>query len=164
MREESKIISEITKSESRLLYYLPEEIERAFAEGRGVVIRDGEKLVGFGLWDFYRDWTELHTLYIAPEYRGRGYLKKIVAEAAEKLKNQGRTNKLFLFTLAPRVASVAAAHRFKNASYFSLPLKTWLAIGKARANPKKLFAYFKHGFHIVDAIRAQLWVLDNSAI
>src|SRR3989344_2186694 len=68
-----KSISEISKKEAPLLYYYPKEVERAISDGRLITVCENGKNIGFGFWHSYGNWIELSTMYIAPEFRGKGY-------------------------------------------------------------------------------------------
>lgn len=154
-------ISEITRKNPNLIYYLPEEIERFLKAGQGLVIKEGDQVAAFGFWSIYCSWTELHTIYVASSFRGRGYTRRVLDSFAEQLKRRGRINKIFIFTRVPAMARIAEERGLKPVSYWRLPMGVWLAILiRSRLNPKKLGSHLKHGLSIFAAARSRLFILD----
>lgn len=155
--EVAKFISEVSKKELGLLYYSAEELERIIAGDQAVVLEENNQLAAFGAWTFRNEgWVEAHTLYIAPEFRGKGYLRKIFAGIYEKLRNQ--TAKAFLFTQAPAVIRVANDYGFKRSSFFSLPRGVLLKIILRRIDPRAWVYYFKYASAIFRLFKFRLFV------
>lgn len=68
-----------------------------------LVMLDGDKIIGTSSYctsrfEDYKDWGEIISIYILPEYMGRGYGKGLLEQAVEKLKAMGLKN-IFLWVL-----------------------------------------------------------------
>lgn len=158
-----KEISEITKTEKRLIFYVPAEIRKNIANNQIVVLKDNGRLAAFGMWDFYFDgWAEVHSLFVAPEFRGQGYLRKIFAEIEANLKNHPEISKVFFFSRAPAAIHVGQEHGFKRVSYWHLPVKIWLKVIAERLKFKKIPVYLKHGWRIFSACTSQLFIIERT--
>lgn len=59
----------------------------------------------------YKDWGEIISIYLLPEYIGKGYGKSLLEKAIEKLKAMGFTT-IFLWVLED---NHRARHFYKNA-------------------------------------------------
>lgn len=138
----AKILSEVSTKELGLLYYSPKEIEKNIQNARYVVFEENGKLAAFGTWSFRKDWAEIHGLYVAPEFRHRGYLTKVFAAIYEKLKNCGKT--AVFFTQAPSVKHLAEKYGFESASHFDIPFGILLKIALHRLNPIRWRHYLKY--------------------
>lgn len=155
----ARVISEISRKTVPLLYYLPEEIEKATQEDRLLLIKENEKIVAFAFWYFYDNWVELATLYVAPEFRGRGYLRQMVNKIAEGLKD--KNVKPFLFTQVPQVAHVAESFGLKQTPYSTLPLQIFLRILLHRLHPRRWLSYLKHLKNIPRIFKTRLYLRDS---
>ncbi len=159
----AKEISAISRRELGLLYYFPEEIERAFKENRAVIVEEGEKLVGWGFWTIRNGlpggeagWLETHTLYIYPEFRGKGYLNKVFETAYQRLKDANL--RAFFFTRAGAVMHMAEKYGFKKASAFDIPILVWLKMLWHRINPRRWSSYLKYGWRILGAWKWDIYI------
>ena len=139
----AKQISDISRKEVNLLYYSSEELEKALAEGRAVYFEENGKLAAFGAWSKRADCAELHALYIYPEFRGKGYLRKIFQKLYEAAKQKG-IKVAYFFTQAPEVVHVAGDYGFKPTSHASLPNGVFGEIIWHRIHPKRWFSYLKY--------------------
>lgn len=161
MDEIAKKISDITKNSDRLIYYPPEEVQKNFEKDQIVFFQEGEELAAFGLWDYYGDWVEIHTGYVAPEFRGMGYGRKLLEEMKKKLEARDRGKNFLLFTRAPQIAHLVSEFGFKKAAFWKLPLNVWLKIIFSRLSLKKLPTYIKHGLNIFAALNSRLFILKR---
>ena len=162
MNSLAKIISEITRQDEHLLYYLPEEVEACLQEKRAVILQEKESLIAFILWDYYGDWIQAHTIYVMPEFRGRGYFRKLVVELKTQFDNPKYKNKkFFLFTRVPAVKHVLGGYGFIPKPYRYLPISVWWKLLRERFQFRKLLSHLKHGFLIFSAMRSGLFVLER---
>lgn len=142
MKSDAEIISEITRRETRLLYYFPEEIKATIGAGRAVLIKENGELAAFALWDYYgNDWIEIHTIYVRPEDRGRGYSRWLIEEIKNRL--AGFRGRIFFFTTSPIIMKIGEELGFKKRSLFSLPAGILLKIIIHRLHPRRWLSYFK---------------------
>lgn len=156
----SEIISRISKKEPGLLYYSPCEIQKALDAKRAVVLENKGRLVGFGFWTPYGSFAEIHTLYICPEFRGRGFIDKILGELAKSVEAAG-ISKMFFFTVHPAIRHVAKKFGARKCSFLSLPVTTQLRVIRHRFNIRRwpnYFKYFKSGFKLFS-----MFVLERDA-
>ena len=151
-----KSISEISKKEIPLLYYYPKEVERAISDGRLITVCENGKNIGFGFWHSYGNWIELSTMYIAPEFRGKGYLHKLID--AIRLKLQDKIPNLFLFTQAPQVVRVIENFGFGPASLSSLPFSVLAKLILHRLNLRRWLSYAKHIKNLPRVFETRLYV------
>lgn len=156
----AKTISEISRKEIPLLYYFPEEVEKAIQDNRLVVLGQENKNIAFAFWRRYGDWIELSTMYIVPEFRGQGYLHKLVDAIHFKLQDE-KAN-LLLFTQAPQVAHVIERFGFKRAPMVALPLSVLAKIILHRLHPRRWLSYAKHIKNIPRVFKTRLY-LRNTA-
>lgn len=161
MNDWQNIISGITRIESRLIYYSPIEVAKALKEDRVVLIREAGKLAAFGIFDIYGDWIELHTIYVMPEFRGRGYSHEVISglKQLDKYHHLG-TKKIFMFSRAPQIIRIAQEYGFKSVSFWHLPMRLILKILIHRFAVHRLPTHLKHGWKIFQAATSQLFVLD----
>ncbi len=152
----AKIVSDASKKELGLLYYSPAELERIIEEKRFVSFEEDGKLAAFGVWTMHGEWIEAHTLYISPEFRGRGYLRKLFNGIYERLK--GTNKKAFFFTVAPAVSHVAEEFNFKPASYSDIPFQVLLRIILHRLQPRRWFYYRKYLTHLGHLFKFKVFV------
>ncbi len=141
-KELAKIVSDISKKELGLLYYSPAELEEIINENRAIVFEENGKLSAFGSWTFHGDWVEVHTLYISPEFRGQGYLRKLFSGIYERLKEV--KSRAFFFTQSPAVAHVAEEFQFKPALYSNLPAGILFRLILHRSQPRRWIYYSKY--------------------
>lgn len=154
-----KEISELTKSEERLFYWLPKEIEKNIRDNQIVFYEEDGELAAFCLWNFYGGWVEIHTVFVAPRFRGRGYLRRIFNDVTASLeKRLHEIRGIFFFTRVPAMRHVAQEYGFKTVSYWRLPFGVWLKIIQTRLNPRKLSSHFKHGSEILASLVSPLFV------
>ncbi|TSC89927.1 MAG: hypothetical protein G01um10143_417 [Parcubacteria group bacterium Gr01-1014_3] len=158
----AKTISAVSKKELGLLYYFPEEIERALKENRAVIIEENGRLVGWGFWTIRNgpprraSWLEVHTLYIYPEFRGRGYLNKFFDMAYQRLKDANL--RAYFFTRAGAVMHMAEKYGFKKASVSDIPISVWIKMLLHRLNPRRLSSYLKYGWRILGAWKWDVYI------
>jgi len=152
-------ISEITRQEKFLLYHSPREIENILAKGNAVILKEGGKLAALMLWSDRAGWVEFHTGYVAPEFRGQGYYKKIQEEARKKILASSARN-IFLFTRVPAIANLWRHQGIRASAYSALPKAVWLEILKHRLSPARWPSYFKHGLNIFKAASSSLHILE----
>ena len=155
-KELAQWISDISKKELGLLYYFPEEIEEAIKENRYILLKEGDRRVGFGLWTIRANWLELHTLYIAPEFRGRGYMSKLLEVGYERLKDS--PFKIYAFTRAGAVMHGIEKYGFRPGSFFDLPWRVIFGIFWHRLNPRRWPSYLKYGWKIFGAWKWELYI------
>lgn len=156
VKELAKTISAVSKKELGLLYYFPEEVERALKENRAVIIEENDKLIGWGLWTIRNGWMETHTLYIYPEFRGKGYLNKFFETAYQRLKDSNL--RAFFFTRAGAVMHMADKYGFKKSSALDIPILVWLKMLLHRANPRRWSSYLKYGWRILGAWKWAIYI------
>ncbi|TSC82801.1 MAG: hypothetical protein G01um101419_488 [Parcubacteria group bacterium Gr01-1014_19] len=140
----AKTISEASRKELTLLYYLPDELERAINEKRAVILEEEGRLIGGCFWRKVGDWLELDTLYILPEFRGRGYVRKLFSRAKDYLQINPDFRKAFLFTQVPAIRKIVAEYDFQPKRFSRLPWSVWLKIFKHRLHPLRILSYFKY--------------------
>ncbi len=140
----AKTISGASRKELSLLYYLPEELERAINEKRAVILEEDGRLIGACFWRKVDDWLELDTLYILPEFRGRGYVRKLFSRAKDYLQTNLDSRKAFLFTQVPAIRKIVAEYGFQPKKFSRLPWSVWLKILKHRLHPLRILSYLKY--------------------
>lgn len=65
--------------EKHLLCKTPFELFTQFLNGSSVVIFDGSKIIGHvTLWPLAKGWQEAGSIWVRPEYRGRGIAKRLL--------------------------------------------------------------------------------------
>ena len=136
-KELAKIISEISGKEERLLYYPPEEIEEIIREKRAVILKEEGKIAGFGSWSLRGgDWAEIDMLYVAPEFRKRKYLGRILAMIFRRVKHEAK--KVVIFTRAPQVKREAGKFGFRSLpTLYRLPVKVLGKLFVHRFHPRR---------------------------
>lgn len=150
----ARTISEASRKELSLLYYLPEELERAINENRAVILEEEGRLIGGCFWRRVNDWLELDTLYILPEFRGRGYVRKLFSRVKDYLQanpdfsSEGGSapggKKAFAFTQVQAIRKIITEYGFKPERFSRLPWGVWLKIFKHRLHPMRVLSYFKY--------------------
>lgn len=152
-------ISKITRKENFLLYHTVKEVEDILSKGDAALLKESGKLAAFMLWSSRAGWVELHTAYVVPEFRGRGYYQKLQEEARVKILANSPSH-VFFFTRVPAVANLWRDYGTKDSAYSFLPKKVWLEILKHRLMPQRWLSYFKHGLNIFQAASSSLHILE----
>jgi len=153
----AKNIASISKKELGLLYYSSDELEKIISENRAIFLEEDGRPAAFGAWTFReKRWIEVHTLYIWPAFRGKGYLRKVFQEIYKRIAGQG-INAL-LFTFNPKVKHVAAAYNFQKSSLAALPPQIIWRIFLHRIHPGRWFSYLKYFCHPLQIFRFEVYV------
>lgn len=164
-KELAEMISEVSRRESTLLYYSPKELEAAIREDRGSVLIEGGKFIGCGFWSNRGDgWVEFDTMYVAPEFRGRGYSKKIMGLMKEKAQQRLSGQNAFLFTQVPAMRKMVEGLGFLPVEFSELPRKLWWKIIFHRLHPKRWLSYAKYLSQPERVGSWQLYILKTSNI
>mgnify|MGYP001579980586 CR=1 FL=1 len=157
----ARTISEASRKELSLLYYLPEELERAISENRAVILEEDGKLVGGCFWRKIEDWLELDTLYILPEFRGRGYARKLFSKARNYLQANPNFKKAFGFTQVSVVKKILEEYGFRPARFSHLPWRMWAKIIRHRLHPMRVLSYLKYFRELSRLGTWQLYVFER---
>lgn len=137
----AKHISQITRSEPRLLYYSPRDIQKNINNNRILTFDKKGKLAGFVFWHQFNNWAEISAIYIKPEFRNKGYSRKIFEDLYEKMKD--KNNKIVIFTSSPKIIGLLKKNNFKRVSFLSLPFDIVIRIILHRTNPKRWLSYLE---------------------
>lgn len=161
----AELISEISRRESTLLYYSPEELAAAIREDRGSVIMEDGKFIGCGFWSDRGDgWVEVDTMYVAPGFRGRGYALKLMYLLKEKAQKRLVGKKALLFTQVPAIKSLVERLGFVPAKFSDLPAKLWFKIILHRLHPMRILSYIKYLPLLKFISSLQLYILTTDNI
>lgn len=164
-KELAGMISAVSRQETTLLYYSPEELEKAIREDRGSVIVEDGKFVGCGFWaDRGGGWVEFDTMYVAPEFRRRGYSRKIMQLMKEKAQKRLVGQKAFLFTQVPAMRKMVEGLGFLPVEFSALPGRLWWKIIFHRMHPKRWISYAKYLPHLNRVGSWQLYILTTDNI
>jgi GNAT superfamily N-acetyltransferase len=156
----AETISKISRKEFGLMYYSAGELEKIINENRAIFFEESGKPAAFGGWTFReKGWVEVHTLYIWPEFRGKGYLRKVFQEIYNRLKNQA--TKALFFTFAPGVKHVAIDYNFRRAFLTDLPIKILWRIFIHRIHPKRWPSYLKYLRHPFKLFAFRIYILTS---
>lgn len=106
--------------EKHIQWKTPLELFTQFLNGSSIVIYDGSKIVGhFTLWPLAGGWQEAGSIWVRPEYRGRGIAKQLFGE----LLSEHATEKILLTTTNPVIMRLGAAHGLTLISFADLPVE-----------------------------------------
>ena len=93
--------------------------------GNAEIIELNGLIVAFGaLWpiDEHDAWFELGSLWVVPEFRGKGLMSSIFAKLACRIPEHGH---FFLLTREPKIAHLAGKHKMREetdvAAWFASP-------------------------------------------
>lgn len=138
----SQEISDITRDTHALAPRTVEEVVDDVVLGNVIIKKDDEKLVGFGRKQKANEnWSEIGSVYVAPDKRGRGIGKEIVDDLISSVEGNA-----FFVTGNPVVSHLAQQRGFCKRKFTDLPKEVLIGLVKDRLSNSA------RGIHTVSAI------------